>query len=174
MKKRNIKISLDKLIFLCIITTIIVAVISLSRYRTSIAGHSNAKVAIPVINLATEEETILDVSIVPGEEKEYIFSVENNKEEQKSEVTMEYTLQIKGLSNLPFEFELYTYENGVKGEKNLLATSGNTTGKYEIDFNQNIKHTYKLLIKWRDEEISYKYSKVADYVQIVLNSNQVD
>lgn len=171
MRSKKLKITLDKLVFLCIVTTIIVATISLSKFKTIIATSSNAKVAVPIIDLSS---TSLKVSITPLEEKTYTFSVTNNKDGRKSETAMEYTLQIKSLSNLPLEFELYTYDNSEKGENNLLSGSGKITDKIQMNIEENVLHTYQLKIKWKTDELDYRYSQVADYIQIVLNSNQID
>lgn len=171
MRLKKFKITLDKLVLLCMATTIIVATISLSKFKTTIATASNAKAAVPVIDLSS---TSLNISIAPLEEKTYTFSVANNKDGQKSETAMEYTLQIKTLSNLPLEFELYTYDNSEIGENNLLSGNGNITDKIPMNIEENVSHTYQLKIKWKTDEIDYRYSQVADYVQIVLNSSQVD
>ena len=167
----KLKITSDKLILLCIITTIIVATMSLSKFKSSMATSSNAKAAVPIIDLSS---TTLDVPIAPLEEKTYTFSVANNKDEQQSETVMEYTLQIKSLRNLPLEFELYNYDNDEIGENNLLSGSGNVTEKIQMGIDENTLHTYQLKIKWSSDETDYKYSQEADYVQIILNSSQVD
>ncbi|MBR1802456.1 MAG: hypothetical protein IJ777_00540 [Clostridia bacterium] len=166
------KLSVSKLILFSIITTMIVTVLTSSRYESSTASSDNAKVAVPVINLSSNT---LDLSINPNtDEKEYVFKVTNTEDEKQTEVTMEYAIQIKSLGNLPLEFELYQYEDGVLGNTNLLSGNGSITNFIKMGLNEKIEHTYMLKIKWRQTEKSYQYNKTIDYVQVVLDSKQVD
>ena len=168
--KKSKKITVDKLIFLCLFTTMIVIFLSISKYQSTTAGSDNIKVASPVIMLSSNT---LQIKINPIEaEQEYLFQVSNSDEEKRSEVSMKYTLEIKTLSNLPLDFELYQ----IGSEENLLEGNGNTTKEITMYLNEDEKviNEYRLKIKWREEENSYKFSNVADCVQIVLNSTQVD
>ena len=98
--------------------------------------------------------------------------VSSNKEENKtSEVAMEYTLEINNANNLPVEFELYSCKSGVTDNTNLL--DNNKTSKIKLGLNDE-EQEYKLKIKWNQENKNYQYAKVIDYVQIVLNSSQID
>ena len=114
MQKNSKKIKksrIDKLLIAAVITTIIVTILSLSRYNATTAGNSNTKVAIPVITFE-EKTAIFDITASPSmSTKEYIFYVSNSSESLKTDVTMEYTIEVYSLGNLPLEFELYTYEN---------------------------------------------------------------
>ena len=171
MRKRISKQNnMPKLIFLCLITTIIVTTLTLSKYESTLAGNSNAIVAVPVMDLSTNT---ISLNINPiDEEKIYTFSVANIKDKQQSEVSMKYTIQIQSLENLPLEFELYA-ETDTRREKNLLSGNGKITDPIVMGLEEE-KHTYNLKIKWRELEDSYLYSQTIDYVQIVLNSEQID
>lgn len=163
------------LIFLGIITTIIVTTLTLSKYETSMAESSSTKTAIPVMDVSSN---VIQLEINPIEqeniytEKIYNFSVSNNKAGQESEVSMEYTIQIESLANLPLEFELYTQED-VQETNNLFKDNGSVTETIQIKLGEE-PHTYKLKIKWREGENSYLYNQTIDYIRIVMNSNQVD
>ena len=112
------------------------------------------------------------MKINPSEkEKNYTFKVSNVDEDKKSEVSMQYTIQIKTLDNLPLEFELYKYENGQIGTTNLLTN--NITPNIPMKLG-SAEHEYQLKIKWQDNSNDYKYAKVVDYVQINLKSEQMD
>ena len=166
-------LSVSKLIILCLFTTIIVTFLSLSKYSSTVTSNSNTKVAAPVINLSSDNT--LDLNISPLEdEKIYIFKVSNNTIEKKSEVSMEYNLQIKTLNNLPLDFELYTYDGNVKGDKNLLSGNGTITENISMGFDENITHQYMLIIKWNKSDTSYQYNNVAELIEILLHSEQVD
>lgn len=173
-KKVENKLSIQKLIFFCIVTTIIVTALTLSKYESSVASSDNTKVATAIMNLSSEM-SVIPVSVSPLEkEKEYIFKVSNIEEEKSSEVSMEYTLKIENLGNLPLDFELYTYDEEKIGNSNLLVGNGNITDKIEMKLNDEGIHTYKLKIKWREGENSYLYSQTIDYVRLVLKATQID
>lgn len=173
-RKSTKKISVGKLIFLFLITTIIVTILTLSKYYSTTAGKSDAKVAFPLIELNSEQ--VLETDINPtSEEKEFIFAVANNRDEQRTQVTMKYTIQIKTLNNLPLEFELYTYENNIRGEQNLLQGKGNTTDYILLDdVESDEENPYILIIKWEEGQKDYRYNNTIDYVQVVVNGVQID
>ena len=160
---------IDILLLLCIITSIILVSVSISKYKNVMSVSDSVQVAVPIINL---EENVLDVRINPTDtEKDYVFKVSNKEEDKKSEVSMQYTIQIKTLDNLPLEFELYKYENGQIGTTNLLTN--NITQNIPMKLG-SAEHEYQLKIKWQDNSNDYKYAKVVDYVQINLKSEQMD
>ena len=67
--------------------------------------------------------------------------------------------------------ELYSCKSGVTDNTNLL--DNNKTSKIKLGLNDE-EQEYKLKIKWNQESKNYQYAKVIDYVQIVLNSSQID
>ena len=161
--------SIKALILLWIVTLIILSATSISKYKNVMIGNDSARVATPIINL---EENILDIKISPNdEEKNYIFKVSNKEGDRTSEASMQYTLEIKNANNLPIEFELYNYKNGIADNTNLLED--NKTKTIPLKLNDE-EHEYQLKIKWNKEDRDYQYSRVIDYVQIILNSTQID
>lgn len=164
------KIKFEKiLVLLCIITTIMIISVSISKYKNVIESISSGQVAVPIIKL---DENTLDIKLSPTDtEKTYIFKVSNKDGEKKSEVSMQYTLEIKNSNNLPLEFELYNYQNDTVEGENLLTN--NKTQVIPLKLNDEEK-TYQLNIKWKQDTKNYQYARTIDYVQIVLNSSQVD
>lgn len=174
-RRQRKKLRTDRLIFLFIITTIIVTILTLAKYKSTIATEeSSIKVAFPAIDLLSDE--VLDVDINPTtREKEFIFAVANTEGEKRTQVSMKYTIQINTLSNLPLEFELYTYEDSVKGEHDLLNGNGSITDYIEFDsLDSDLQDMYMLIIKWKEGQTDYRYNHTIDYVQIVINGVQVD
>jgi len=160
---------IPKLLFVYFITTIFAVALSFSSYKTTLAGTSGSKVAVPVINLSSDT---LGISISSEiKEKSYLFDVENSKDGQKSEVSMQYILEIQTLGNLPLEFELYEVSDSQ--ETTNLLNNSNVTDVIVMDLNEDT-HSYKLKIKWKENETSYLYSRTIDYVKVVLDSSQVD
>ena len=135
---------------------------ALERIEKSLFSHLLHK---RVISIGTNYYATNDL------EKEYVFKVSNKEEDKISEVAMEYTLEINNANNLPVEFELYSCKSGVTDNTNLL--DNNKTSKIKLGLNDE-EQEYKLKIKWNQENKNYQYAKVIDYVQIVLNSSQID
>ena len=149
---------IDILLLLCIITSIILVSVSISKYKNVMSVSDSVQVAVPIINL---EENVLDVRINPTDtEKDYVFKVSNKEEDKKSEVSMQYTLEIKNTNNLPLKFELYNYANGAIVGENLL--SNNKTQIIPLKLNDE-EQEYQLKIKWNQENKNYQYAKVIDY-----------
>lgn len=171
-KQKNRKLKIENLLLLCIITTIAITTLTLSRYETTVAGNDSTRVAIPIINLSSN---VLNVTVSPiNPMQEYIFSVSNTEETKSSEVSMEYTIKVNSFGNLPLEFELYTFNNNTEGIENLFEGNGTTTSSSIIRIEDNQVRTYKLKIKWKENNKDYKLSNTIDYVQVILDSKQVD
>lgn len=164
---------IDKIISFIFLITIIAMIISLAqsyaKYQEKITAEDTAEVAVPIIKLIDDE--VIQIKISPqNKETSYKFKVTNTEGEKTSEVTMRYYLQIKSLENLPLNYELYKYENGQVGNTNLLKE--NQTEYIEMKM-QSTEDEYLLKINW-GEDNNYKYSKVLDYIQIKLHSEQID
>lgn len=174
MREKKHKMSVQKLIILCIVTTIITTTLTLSKFKSSAEVGDNTKVAYPILNLSAET-SVIPVSISPAQsEHTYTFSVSNKETDKESQVSIEYTIQIESLENLPLEFELYTYDNEELGSENLFSGNVKVTDKIQIKINSDNTHTYQLKINWREGETSYLNSQTIDYIQIVVDSNQMD
>lgn len=92
-KNGKAKISSKTVIILVIITTIIVTTFTLSRYESTSAGSNNTRVAVPIITMSSD---VLELKLSPvNNEQDYIFKVSNHDEQAKTEISMEYNLQIK-------------------------------------------------------------------------------
>lgn len=176
-RKFDIKI----LIYATIITSIIVSFNALSKYQTTKKNKEIAKVAIPVISLNSSLEMNID-SIDPTNEndrKEILFEVTNqNKGELKSEVKMEYNIEVENLNNLPLIFEIYKFnkEKNEFEDKPLDMTANITNDNYVLTPNSE-NDRYKLIAIWKkniDNYNDYRYSKTLDCIKVQINGNQID
>jgi len=88
---------------------------------------------------------------------------------------MEYSIRINNSKNLPLIFELYDYSEETKTEigENLLSAD-NVTSNISMLVGTKQSNKYILKIKWQEDERDYKYNKEIDYVQINVNSRQMD
>lgn len=119
--------------------------------------------------------------LVPGEEKEYLFSVTNADEDTISDVTVEYELSIKTYHFIPLTIDLYK----INGDKEDFVGSCDETSTRNsenelvckmpkstlINSNQQIDD-YKLKIVFPIEYNDASYSNLVDYINIEIESWQ--
>lgn len=120
--------------------------------------------------------------LVPGDNKEYLFSVTNTNEKNKtSEVTVEYKLIIKTYHFMPLTINLYEVgeeegslvgicdETAARNANNELVCAmplGTLkNGVEEID-------DYKLVVTFPSEYNDVSYSNLVDYMSIEIESWQ--
>lgn len=169
-----LKIKTHNLIFLYIVTAIIVITLSFSRFESTVAGESVARVAVMANAVTTDVE--LPISGHPGMNSIICPIVFTNKEQDKvCEVSQVYTLEIKRqeYSNLPLMYELYKDkycteimspdENGIYASEEFYFSAGQEETK-----------TYYLKIDW-PKEINDEYLAFEiDYFSINVVATQVD
>ncbi len=179
-KSRNNRIKLmspQLMVVLVIITTSIVLIFSLSKYKSTVASENSAKVAAFVLEL--QSDSILDIPIepiAPNSKQEILFEVSNQKDQKQSEITMQYTVEISSMANLPLSFKLYRYNESTKQYEQVKLTA-NTTDQIKYGFSEQVNHKYKLEINWNtnaENYNSYEYSKTIDKIKIAVNAIQVD
>lgn len=162
------------LMLIVIISTILVTTVSISKYKTAVATSGNTKTAVPIINVNSES---LNVILNPTKsEQSYIFAVANYTGSKESEVSMEYSIKISNSNNLPLKFELYNYDETTKTERgeNLLLDDSTTENVSMLVSGGKQSVKYVLKIKWQQNENNKSYNKEIDYVQINVNSKQID
>lgn len=120
--------------------------------------------------------------LVPGESKEYLFTVTNtNKKNKISEVTVEYKLLLKTYHFMPLDISLYQ----VGEEKDeLIGTCDETEGR---NANKELvcamplgtltngvkeKDDYKLVVTFPSVYNDAAYSNLVDYMSIEIESWQ--
>lgn len=120
--------------------------------------------------------------LVPGDNKEYLFSVTNTNEKQKtSEVTVEYKLIIKTYHFMPLTISLYQVgeeegtlvgtcdeTEGRNANKELVCAMPLGTLKNGIEEIDN----YKLVVTFPSEYNDVSYSNLVDYMSIEIESWQ--
>ena len=119
--------------------------------------------------------------LIPGEEREYLFSVTNSKNEKISDVTIEYQLKIKTYHFIPLVINLFKIE----GEKEtFIAICDETTSRNEdkeiicnipiekIEKKEEQQDSYKLKIEFPAKYNDEKYSNLVDFIRIEVDSWQ--
>lgn len=120
--------------------------------------------------------------LVPGDNKEYLFSVTNTNENKKtSEVTIEYKLIIKTYHFMPLEINLY--EVGEEKD-NLVGKCDETAARNAnnelvcamplgtLKNNVEEKDDYKLVVTFPSQYNDASYSNLVDYMSIEVESWQ--
>lgn len=169
MNKKN-----KRLFVAVIITSMMIIIMAISKYKTTKAlKDTDTKIATPIVTFTLKE---LEIQLDPThKEKTYEFEVSNYNEQTESEVSMNYNIEIETAGNLPITFELYDYdENGNQNTSNLLAINGNMTQDKKLEVGSKTKDKYILKMIWNENETNYLYSKEIDFVNVKLNSEQID
>lgn len=173
-----------KTIFLLIISIFLIFGfgITYSFFNTNNTGKVNQKIATFVFNakeIDKLELPILDLN--PGEYNEYLFSVNNVKNEKISNVTIEYQMTIKTYHLVPLTIELYRMtensenllmtcdENYSRNEKNELICNSQIE---ELNYKEAKENKYKLKVSFPSEYSDSIYSGLVDYIDIEIKSWQ--
>lgn len=152
-----------------------------SFFYSSSGSSVDQKIAGLIFNAKNKENVELVLSdLLPGDTKEYEFSVGNTSETKVSDVTVEYELALKTYHFLPLVIELYKVDD----EETLILTcdeksdrneSNEVLCKTEI---QELKHSegkldnYKLKVTFDKKYNDAMYSNLIDSIEIKIRSWQ--
>lgn len=168
------KVSFLKLMFFCLITTIIVVELTFSKYETTLSKSTNAVIALMADDIITD--IIIPDGMYPGSEPSVVaISVTNEDNGKVSQVSQEYMMKIvrNEQVNIPFEFELYNDENCTQ----LLEANENgyyyDTG-FTFDAGVKNEHTYYLKLYWPEEYNDSGYAFEIDYISFLVDVIQQD
>lgn len=183
MKKKKIII----LVLLIVYIMIFGVKTTYSMYKSR--SDSKLELSFAKIIFNNEETTNLSLPInnlIPGKELEYKFKVSNNKDGNRSEINIGYSIILETYKIIPVNIELYNSDNEKKiltcSEKDFDRNSENKliceTEEFSLDFNDNITHNYTLKISFNqyDENNmpwSEEYIDLIDFIDIKINSWQI-
>jgi hypothetical protein len=176
IKKQFKKMSPRILVIMILVTSIIVASFSISRYETILDGDDISTVALVTLNKSQDIEISLDGNdFFPGSTYIYEFGITNNDNGKILETKMNYTITINDLGNIPLEYTLENVSvsgNGVAIEDKTL-TKGLATSAGIMPLTSDT-HTYKLYIHWNEENNDENYSKLLENIKISIDAEQID
>ena len=177
---------MKKKIYLVIFLIVLITFFSGITYSFFNSGatmaSSNQGIASFVFEADNFDQIDLNLNgLVPGEEREYLFSVTNANENAISDVTVDYELTIKTYHFMPLVIELYKLE----GENEVLfGTCDETTARNKdneilckmptstlVNSTEQIED-YKLKITFPSEYNDISYSNLVDYINIEIDSWQ--
>ncbi len=168
------------------IKVILITLLIFSLALTYSVFTSSAELKIDDQNIATfifdaKMENELEIpltNMLPGDEKEYNFSVANNADEKISDVSFEYQIKIKTYHFMPLEIKLYrgdvlvitcdeTYSRNNQNE--LICNAPPLT----LNHKQKEKDDYKLVVKFSEEHNDASYSGLVDFLKLEIASWQI-
>ena len=119
--------------------------------------------------------------LLPGDKKEYLFSVTNSNSSKISDVAIEYQIKIKTYHFIPTVIKLYTME----GEAATFLEECNETPTRDsnnmvvcnmpietLERGSKISNDYKLEIEFPSEYNDVIYSNLVDFISIDIESWQ--
>lgn len=183
IRRRRIQLYRKVFILLMIIIIFIVIIKGTSaRYSSSGESESNVDIAFYLLNEETISKEIVLENMEPRDEAYiYNFSVANNDGTNRTEVALEYTIEIKVTTNLPLTYKLYI-NDGTEDLFQNYETIQDEHGTYfkkivsskkEFGFTENEKNTYKLEIIFPIEYNSIEYQGIAEALEIKVNAQQM-
>lgn len=166
-----------------LILVLLVSGITFSRFR---ASSSLAVTNQFLAKFVFEAEETDDISIPlsdlsPGDSKEYNFSVTNNKDNVRSNVSIDYQINLETFHFMPLEIKLYKLdgndetlimncdESYSRNEENKLVCNSSLI---TLTHEENRVDDYKLVVTFDKEYNSLEYADLVDYIDINIKSFQ--
>lgn len=188
-KRKFLLISKINILIIILLLIIKIMPVTLSKYQSSGIGNMNSNIAFYLISADYLTQNIKLTDLTPSDEAYvYTFTIGNKKEEEISEVDIEYTLSIVTTTNLPLRYELYENTNyQEEGSVNLISAtntvvSSDSDGTYFQNFTLNKEelyyqipttNTYTLVIYFDQTNNDAKYQDVVEGIQIIVDSRQI-
>lgn len=142
-------------------------------------NNVDQKIAKFIFNAEKQDQLEIPItSLFPGQTEEYEFSVTNEQEEIKSDVSVDYQLIIKTPHLTPLIIELLDENNNIvlscdetysRNEDNELVCN---TDNIEMSHTEGKKDNYKLKITFDENYNDETYSNLIDYIKLEIKSYQ--
>jgi len=178
--QKNKKNVVSKLIFLSLITTSIVVVISLSKFQSTITSANSAKVALYAIDAYSEANTVEDLMIdCAGTENlkptaSCSYVVTNKYEGKIAEVSVKYAMKVVFEQELPVGVTIaVSDENGREG----VVTQTGSTYVFENEewiFTPGTEQQNILTLTFNGENIAGATSSMISNVQVSVMAEQIN
>lgn len=182
MNNKKLKIQIIIFIVLLILLSFLIPY-TISRFKTEARGDAKVDIAFYLLKDDYQYQNLSIEDFEPGMSREYFFTVSNYNETTRSEVTLEYDVEIITTTNLPLLYNVYKIENNVdillSLEENLEADSDGTyfkkvkTDPIIFPHTENNIDYYKIRINFPDEYQNYQYQGIPEHIEIKVNSRQL-
>ena len=138
-----------KIILFLVLIVFIVNIVgtSYSKYSSEINGDADASVAFFINDIGTYEETIALEELVPSPNPfYYTFYVSNYEGDNRSKVTLDYTISFETTTNLPLSYRVVRNETFSTPNYTNIITSSNiitdSNGVYYNHMNTNVNSRF--------------------------------
>ncbi len=184
-RRRKNKIKLIFVRFSLLIILVLIGTHSIksgfARYRSTANSQADVDLAYYFIKAGDISQDLKLESILPRSEKyTYSFSVANYDEDNRTETSLDYTIQLKTTTNLPLNFKIFKQGETTDRitDSEPIADDDGTYFKYitatgdSFGFNENEEHFYQIEIEFPEEYNSSQYEGIVEYLQLTVYSTQ--
>ena len=156
-----------------ILTFIIISSIYLintttSRYLSEINSKSNVDVAIPQIELETNNPT--NTMMFPGDSREVEFYVKNYKDTKINEVLMTYYIDLDIIdSSIPLQYRIYDITENTQTE---LVQTAEGFGPITLNYGEEEERHFKIIFTWDENDNNVSYASKQFSFNLEVNATQ--
>ena len=157
--------------------------ITYSIFYSETGGIVDQKIAKFVFDAQKLDNLSLTIDdLYPSSSKEYLFSVSNNYQETKSDVTLEYQMTIKTFHFMPLVIELYKItdnneellltcneEQFSRNQENELVCN---SAIQQMAYDEEALDNYKIKVTFPVEYNTLEYTELVDFLDVEIKSWQ--
>lgn len=169
-------------IFLLVVFIINIMEITYSKYSSSANGDAVANIAFFIVDVGTYENTISLNNLEPSN-NDYIykFTVNNFKNNKRTNVKLDYNIEFVTTTNLPLTYKIYK-----EGTNNIITSneiiqdgdmyfnklSTNEAGSFSYEENQTEEYTLVVNFPITYNDKPDEYQGLIDSFMIKINATQ--
>lgn len=169
-------------IFLLVVFIINIMEITYSKYSSSANGDAAANIAFFIVDVGTYENTISLNNLEPSN-NDYIykFTVNNFKNNKRTNVKLDYNFEFVTTTNLPLTYKIYK-----EGTNNIITSneiiqdgdmyfnklSTNEAGSFSYEENQTEEYTLVVNFPMTYNDKPDEYQGLIDSFMIKINATQ--
>ena len=169
-------------IFLLVVFIINIMEITYSKYSSSANGDAVANIAFFIVDVGTYENTISLNNLEPSN-NDYIykFTVNNFKNNKRTNVKLDYNLEFVTTTNLPLTYKIYK-----EGTNNIITSNEiiqdgdmyfnklntNEAGSFSYEENQTEEYTLVVNFPMTYNDKPDEYQGLIDSFMIKINATQ--
>ncbi|MGN1380321.1 MAG: hypothetical protein ACI4W0_02110 [Bacilli bacterium] len=169
-------------IFLLVVFIINIMEITYSKYSSSANGDAAANIAFFIVDVGTYENTISLNNLEPSN-NDYIykFTVNNFKNNKRTNVKLDYNLEFVTTTNLPLTYKIYK-----EGTNNIITSNEiiqdgdmyfnklrtNEAGSFSYEENQTEEYTLVVNFPITYNDKPDEYQGLIDSFMIKINATQ--
>lgn len=152
-----------------------------ARYRSTATAQADVDLAFYFVKAGDISQDLKLERILPSRNKYiYSFSVANYDENNRTETSLDYTIEIKTTTNLPLNFSIVKQgetTNRITSTE-AIADDDGTYFKYIIatgdtfGFDENEEDYYQIEIEFPEAYNSSQYEGIVEYLKLTVCSTQ--